>query len=174
LKINTNFQIFEWKNKEYLLSEKNDSLRSYDLRNDYQKFAYYYNTGKEPNDSGNYLTRTKIDSLENVAWNVNKIPKEYQKDFLKEPISAKIIRRHKKVEQNYYDPEYEMVSWQIKINKGTDNGVTKGLYFTTKDHEFFIVIDSTKNKVSFGKCNIYNLEEQYFRIGTEMRTKWDH
>lgn len=172
LKINTSFQIFEWKNKEYLLSEKYDSLRSYDFRNDYQKFAYYYNIGEEPNDSGNYLTRTKKDTTINIVWNINKIPKKYQKDFLKEPISVKIIDRKKKVEKDEYEPEYEIVSWRIKINKGTDDGIKKGLHFTTKDEEFFIDIDSTQNKVSFGECYIYNMEEQFFRIGTEMRTKW--
>lgn len=172
LNINTSFQIFEWKNKEYLLSEKYDSIRSYDFRNDYQKFAYYYNIGEEPNDSGNYLTRTKKDTTINIVWDINKIPKKYQKNFLKEPISVEIIDRKKKVEKDEYDPEYEIVSWRIKINKGTDDGITKGLHFTTKDEEFFIDIDSTQNKVSFGQCYIYNMEEQFFRIGTEMRTKW--
>ena len=172
LKINTEYQIFEWKNKEYLLSKDYDSLRTYDFRNDYQQFAYYYNIGEEPNDSGNYLTRTKKDTTLNIVWNINKIPKEYRNDFLKEPISVKIVDRKKKVEKDEYDPEYEIVSWQIKVNKGIDDGITKGLHFTTKDDEFFIDIDSTQNKVSFGKCYIYNMEEQFFRIGTEMRTKW--
>lgn len=173
LKINTTFQIFDWKNKEYLLSEKYDSLRSYDFRNDYQQFAYYYNIGEEPNDSGNYLTRTKKDSSINVAWNINRIPKKYRSAFLKEPISVKIIDRKKKIEKDEYDQESELISWRIKINKGTEDGITKGLHFSTKDDEFFIDIDSTQSKVSFGKCYIYNMEEQYFRIGTEMRTKWE-
>lgn len=171
--INTDFQKFDWKNKEYLLSKRYDSLRSYDLRNDYQQFAYYYNIGEEPNRSGSYLTRRKKDSTVNVTWNINKIPIEYQKDFLKEPISVKIIDRQKKIEKDEYDPEYEIVSWRIKINKGTDDGITKGLHFTTEDEEYFMDIDSTQNKVSFGKCYIYNMDEQYFRIGTEMRTKWE-
>jgi len=173
LKINTDYQIFEWKNKEYLLSKDYDSLRTYDFRNDYQQFAYYYNIGEEPNDSGNYLTRTKKDTTVNIVWNINKIPKEYRNDFLKVPISVKIIDRKKKVEKDEYEPEYEIVSWRIKINKGTDDGIKKGLHFTTKDDEFFIDIDSTQNKVSFGECYIYNMEEQFFRIGTEMRTKWE-
>lgn len=172
LKINTEYQIFKWRNKEYLLSERYDSLRSYDFRNDYQNFAYYYNIGEEPNNSGSYLTRTEKDSSVNIAWNINKIPKKYRGDFLKEPISVKIIDRKKKIEIDEYDKESELISWNIKINKGSDDGIRKRHHFTTKDGEFFIDIDSTLNKVSFGSCHIYNMEEQYFRIGTEMRTKW--
>jgi hypothetical protein len=173
LKINTDFQIFDWKNKEYLLSEKYDSLRTYDFRNDYQQFAYYYNIGEEPNDSGNYLTRTKKDSSINVAWNINRIPKKYRNAFLKEPISVKIIDRKKRIEKDEYDQENELISWRIKINKGTEDGVTTGLHFQTEDDEFFIDIDSTQSNTSFGSCYIYNMEEQFFRIGTEMRTKWE-
>jgi hypothetical protein len=173
LKINTDFQIFDWINKEYLLCEKYDSLRSYDFRNDYQQFAYYYNIGEEPNDSGNYLTRTKKDSIINVTWNINRIPKKYRKSFLKEPISVKIIDRKKKVEKDEYDQESELISWRIKINKGTEDGITKRLHFQTEDDEFFIDIDSTQSNTSFGSCYIYNMEEQFFRIGTEMRTKWE-
>ncbi|MCG2432109.1 hypothetical protein [Aequorivita xiaoshiensis] len=172
LKINTSFQIFEWKNKEYLLSEKYDSLRNYDFRNDYEKFAYYYNIGEEPNVSGKYLTRIKKDTTINIAWNINKIPKEYQNDFLKKPISVKIVDRKKIVEKDDYDPGSELVSWYIKIDKGKEDGIKKGFHFTTEDDEYFIDIDSVQSKVSFGKCYIYNMDEQYFRIGTEMRTKW--
>lgn len=172
LKINTDYQMFEWKNKEYLLSKDYDSLRTYDFRNDYQQFAYYYNIGEEPNNSGNYLTRTKNDTTINIVWNINKIPKEYRNDFLKDPISVKIVDRKKIVEKDDYDQESELVSWYIKIDKGEVDGIKKGFHFTTEDEEYFIDIDSVQSKVSFGKCYIYNMDEQYFRIGTEMRTKW--
>lgn len=172
LKINTDYQIFEWKNKEYLLSTEYDSLRTFDFRNDFQQFAYYYNIGEEPNNSGNYLTRTKNDTTINIVWNIKKIPEEYRNDFLKEPISVKIVDRKKIVEKDDYDLESELVSWYIKVDKGEDDGIKKGFHFTTEDDEYFIDIDSVQNKVSFGKCYIYNMDEQYFRIGTEMRTKW--
>ncbi|RIV69320.1 hypothetical protein [Flagellimonas aequoris] len=173
LKINTEYKIFSWKNKEYLLSEEFDSIRSFESRNDYQKFAYYYNIGEEPNYSGNYLTRLKKDSTINIPWDIYKIPKKYRDDFLEEPISVRIIDRKKKVEIDEYDPEGELVSWRIKIDKGTKNGVRKGFHFITKDDKFFIDVDSTQSSVSFGSCYIYNMDEKYFRIGTEMKTKWE-
>lgn len=172
LKINTNYQLFKWKNKEYLLSTRYDSMRSYDYRNDYEKFAYYYNIGEEPNKSGDYLTRIIEDDSINIKWDINLIPKAYRNNFLNEPISAKIIDRKKIIEKDESDPEYELITWQITINKGTDDGVTKKLHFTTKDDKYFIDIDSTKSKVSFGSCSVYNMEEHLFRIGTEMGTKW--
>ncbi|MBC7000909.1 hypothetical protein BIZ36_20640 [Cytophaga sp. FL35] len=92
------------------MSEKYDSLRNYDFRNDYQKFAYYFNIGEEPNVSGNYLTRIKKDSTTNIDWNINKIPLEYRGDFLKEAISVKIIDRKKIVEKDDYDPKDELIS----------------------------------------------------------------
>jgi len=174
LKINTEYKIFGWKNKEYLLSEEYDSLKSFELRNDYEKFAYYYNLGEEPNNSGNYFKRLKKDSTINIPWNINKIPKIYREDFLEEPISVKIIERKKKVEIDEYDPEGELVSWRIKIDKGAKNGIRKGFHFTTKNGEFFMDVDSTRSDVSFGSCSIYNMEEKFFRIGTEMRTKWEN
>lgn len=173
LKINTTFQIFEWKNKEYLLSKDYDSLRNFDFKNDYLQFAYFFNTGEEPNKSGRYFTRKMKDTTINIAWNISNIPEEYRNNFLKEPISVKIIERKKQIKKDEYDQDYEMVSWRIKINKGYDHGILKGLHFTTKDDDFFIDIDSTQSKVSYGKCFIYNMEEQFFRVGTEMRTKWE-
>ncbi|WP_282161395.1 hypothetical protein [Ulvibacterium marinum] len=172
LKINTDFQIFAWKNKEYLLSEKYDSLRTFNLRNDFQQFAYFYNIGEEPNSSGNYLTRTKKDSTLNIAWNINKIPQNYRSLFLNVPISAKIIDRNKIIEKDELDLENDLISWRIKINKGAADGIVNGLHFTTKNREFSLDIDSTEKSISFGKCRFYNMNEQHFRIGTEMRTKW--
>ncbi len=174
LKINTEYQLFEWKNKEYLLSKANDSI-SLDLTDDYLQFSYYYNRGAEPQESGNYLTRIKKDTTVNVPWDSNNIPKEYRNIFLDEPLSVLIVDRKKHVEREYYNSDYELelVSWRIKINKGADSGVTKGLHFTTKDDQFFIDIDSVLLKESYGTCYIYNMEEQLFRVGTEMRTKWE-
>ena len=173
LKINTDYQIFSWKSKEYLLSKKYDSLRTYDFKNDYQRFAYYYNIGEEPSNSGDYLTRTKKDSSITVKWDISKIPKEYRGDFLLEPISVKIIDRKIKNEKNEYQQDSEMVRWRVKVNKGREDGIKKGLHFTTKGDEYFIDIDSIQDNVSFGECYIYNMDERDFRIGTEMRTNWE-
>lgn len=173
LKIKTDFQFFEWKNKEYLLSEKKDSLMPLDLTNDYLQFAYYYNSGAEPQDSGNYLTRVKEDTTINISWDSERIPKKYRDNFLNEPISVIIVDREKVVEQDTLDPTYKLVNWRIKLNKGADAGITRGLHFITKDDRFFIDIDAVESQVSYGRCYIYNMEEQFFRIGTEMRTKWE-
>ena len=172
LKIKTDFRLFEWKNKEYLLSEKEDSLMPLDLTNDYLQFAYYYNSGAEPEESGNYLTRVKKDTTVTISWDSERIPKKYRGNFLNEPISVIIVDREKEVEEDALDSTYELVNWHIKLNKGADAGITRGLHFTTKDNRFFIDIDSVKPQVSYGRCYIYNMEEQFFRIGTEMRTQW--
>jgi len=173
LKIKTDFQLFEWKNKEYLLSDNEDSLTPLDLSNDYLQFAYYYNSGAEPEESGNYLTRVKKDTTVNIPWDSERIPKKYRDNFLNEPISVIIVDREKEVEQDALDPTYELVNWSIKLNKGSDAGITRGLHFTTKDDRFFIDIDAVESQVSYGRCYSYNMEEQFFRIGTEMRTKWE-
>tara|TARA_R100000935_G_scaffold57739_3_gene92405 strand:+ start:77 stop:874 length:798 start_codon:yes stop_codon:yes gene_type:complete len=173
LKINTNFQIFDWKNKEYLLSSRFDSLRNFDFKNDYQRFAYYFNTGEEPENSGNYFNRTKKDSTINIDWNINKIPIEWRSDFQKEPIIAKIIEREKVIEKDWYDENEELISWRIKIDKGTKDGVKKGYHFSSTNDNFFIDIDSVQKNVSFGECYIYNLDESLSRVGTELRTKWE-
>lgn len=172
LMIKTVFQHFEWKNKEYLLSKNEDSLVPLDLTNDYLQFAYYYNSGIEPEESGNYLTRVKEDTTVNIPWDPRRIPKEYRDNFLNEPISVIIVDREKEVEQDSLDPTYELINWRIKLNKGSDEGITRGLHFTTKDNRFFIDIEAVEPQVSYGRCYIYNMEEQFFRIGTEMRTKW--
>lgn len=173
LKISTQFKIFQWKDKEYLLSEQNSFIAGLCGKNDYQNFAYYYNTGKEPEQSGYYFTRTQDDSTANVPWNSNHLPIAYRDHFLDKPITVKVTDQIKKVETYGDHQEYEIVSWRLKINKGTKDGVRDGFRFITEDDRYFVDIDTTERDWSTGQANVHHLEMSPKLIGIEMRTRWE-
>lgn len=174
LKVKTTYQKFKWNDKQYLLSEQMDSIVYPEFRNDYEEFAYSYNIGEEPGESGNYLTR-KIKSIDSLIEPIKleKIPKQYRDQFLEEPISAKIIDRKKLLFEDEYE-DNELTKWRVKLNKGSEDGLRKGMYLTTSDSEFFIFIDSISTNNSYGECYVYNIEEKYSKIGTEMKTRWNN
>ena len=115
----------------------------------------------------------KSDSIENIEWDIRKIPEKFRADFIKETISVKIIDRKKIVEKDEYFPGEDFILWRVKINKGTGSGVKIGLYFMTEGDTFSINIDSVQNNSSFGTCDTYDINEKQIRIGTELRTKWE-
>lgn len=169
-KINTQYQIVSWGNKEYLLSEEFNSMANYDEKNDFQRFAYYYNTGIEPDESGYYFTRPLqlTDSISKPLDTLH-IPEKWRDYFLKKPISATIIHKEKKVQKSNYR---DLISWRVQLNKGAKDGIKKGLSFSTKYEDFYIEIDSILPNVSYGSYRINDIDDEFIEIGTEMRTQW--
>jgi hypothetical protein len=174
LKVKTVYQKFHWNDKIYLLSEQIDSIVYPESKNDFEQFAFNYNSGVEPKFSGNYLIR----NVENLSDSINQVipvenlPKKYQDLFLKTPISTKIIGR-KKLVINDEDVDVDLIKWRVKLDKGSMDGLRKGMQLITSNNEFFIFIDSIAENYSYGECYVYNIESKYSKIGTEMKTRWD-
>ncbi|WP_179317972.1 hypothetical protein [Winogradskyella undariae] len=167
LKIKTEFQIFNWENKKYLLSDFYDYGWSLDKENDYIRFANYLNSGFEPKSSGRYLVTETKDTIR-TEFDLKQIPEKWQDYFLKEPVSAK-IKKIKKITDPY---DEENISWQIELDKGIKDRMNNRLTLETKDGEFFIEIDSVLTNNSFGITYMYDFSPKKFPIGTELRTIW--
>lgn len=168
LKIKTEFQILNWENKKYLLSDFYDYDWSLDKENDYIRFADYLNSGLEPKSSGMYLV-TEIKDTIKTEFDLKQVPKKWQGYFLKEPVSAKIRKIKKITDQN----DKENISWQIELDKGKRDRMNNRLTLETKDGEFFIEIDSVLINRSFGITYMYDFSPIKFPVGTELRTKWE-
>ncbi|SDR66046.1 hypothetical protein [Christiangramia echinicola] len=174
LKIKTIYQKLHWNNKRYLLSEQIDSIVYPESKNDFEQFAFSYNSGEEPEFSGNYLIREDENSSDSINQEIpiENLPKEYQDLFLKNPISTKIIDREKLV-FNDEDVDVDLIKWRVKLDKGSIDGLRKGMQLITSNNEFFIFIDSIAENYSYGECYVYNIESKYSKIGTEMKSRWE-
>jgi hypothetical protein len=167
LKIKTEFRVLNWETNKYLLSDFYDFSSGIDKENDFIRFADYVNNGFEPETSGMYLSKRSKDSVKS-EFDIKKIPQKWQEYFLKESISAKIKNIKKIVDEN--DSEYFW--WQIELDKGKKDGVTKRLSMTTEDYIIFFDIDSVLNNRSFGQYYMPDFTAKKYPIGTELRTKW--
>ena len=167
LKIKTEYRIVNWETNNYLLSDFYDYGWSIDKENDFIRFADYVNNGIEPETSGMYLRNKSKDSIKS-EFDINKIPEQWQKHFLKEPITAK-IKSIKKIK----DPnDSENFWWQIELDKGKNDRMTSRLTLATEDDMFYIDIDSVLTNRSFGVSYQFDFTPKEFPIGTELRTKW--
>ena len=93
LKIKSEFQVVKWENNKYLLSDYFDYGWNLNKENDYMRFADYINCGLEPETSGMYLVNKTSDSITS-EFDLKQIPEIWQSYFLREPVSAKIKKRH--------------------------------------------------------------------------------
>ncbi|EDP94848.1 hypothetical protein U8527_08010 [Kordia algicida OT-1] len=168
LKIKTEFKIIHWETKTYLLSETYDYDYSEDEENDFMRFADYVNIGFEPKTSGMYLSHKEKDTFTS-AFDMQQIPEKWQKYFLKKPIVTKI----KNLKKVYDSEDSTYFFWEIELDKGKNDGMTKRLSFTTKDDMISLDIDSITNNSSFGKHFDPDFITKDYPIGTELRTKWE-
>ena len=167
LKIKTVFQIVQWENKKYLLSETFDEYWSLDKENDYIRFADMLNHGFEPKMSGMYLVKGTKDSIM-TEFDLKQIPEKWQKYFLKKPISVQIKNITKRADEN----DEEIVSWLIEFDKGKNHSVNNRLTLQTKDGYYSVKVDSVVLNRSFGVAYMYDFDPEKVPIGTELRTKW--
>ncbi len=151
LKIKTEYHVINWDSKTYLLSESYDYGWNSVNRNDFIRFADYINSGLEPAMSGKYLTNSSTKAVDPV-FDFEQIPEAWQKYFLKEPISAKIIGLGK----DYSPDDENHFWWKVEINKGSKHGIYKGISLSTKDNGLYFEIDSVFNDCSFGKFHHSN------------------
>ncbi|CAM1374572.1 hypothetical protein [Tenacibaculum xiamenense] len=170
-KINTRFYLIKWNNIEYMLSDQFNAIANYDEKNDFQRFAYFFNSGIEPNEGGYYFKRTNHanDSVK-TPLDIKQIPQQWRTYFLTKPISANIINTEKKFKKSKF---YEYACWRIKLDKGAKDGIKKGVSFSTKYEDFHIRVDSILPDVCFGSFRINDFDDEFIKIGTEMRTQWN-
>ncbi|SEB84261.1 hypothetical protein SAMN04489761_1928 [Tenacibaculum sp. MAR_2009_124] len=169
-KINTRYYIVKWNDKEYLLSDQFNSISNHDEKNDFQRFAYFFNSGIEPSEGGYYFKRTykPTDSVK-TSFNIEQIPQQWRTYFLTKPISANIIDTEKELKNSKFQ---QYAFWRIKLNKGAKDGIKKGVSFSTKFEDFHIRVDSILPDVCFGSFRINDFDDEFIEIGTEMRTQW--
>ena len=169
LKIKTEFKIVNWNKNKYLLSNEKISFFGFEDENtDYDQFAYHYNIGSEPSEHGWYLVNRKEEKDTTKSnFDLNQIPLKYQKQFLKDPLVAKITNI-----QNIPETENEGEHWLITINKGKVDGVNKNLIFQTENMEMFIEPDSIFENTTIGKSYLYNFKKVKYPVGTILKTKW--
>ena len=168
LKIKTNYKILKWEQNRYLFSDTYDVKWSFEEENDYIRFAYNLNSGREPKVSGAYLVNKTKDSITS-NFDLNQIPKKWKRFFLKKPISAKI----KAIKKIIYSKEENDVFWLLELNKGENDLINNRLTLKTKDGNLFIEIDSVLKHKSFGRTYIPDFSPKKYPIGTELRTKWE-
>ena len=171
LRIKTEFKIVNWNKNKYLLSNEYISFFGFEDENtDYDQFAYHYNIGSEPNENGWYLVNKKTErDTTKSKFDLNQIPSKYRKQFLKNPIVAKITNI-----ENVPETEYEGEHWLITINKGKVDGVNKNLVFQTENMEMFIEPDTIFENTTIGKSYLYNFKKEKYPVGTILKTKWDN
>lgn len=177
LKIKTDFYLVEWRRNKYLLSESMDPNyemdSSYLEKNDFIRFAQYYNSESRrfKFDGFLYIENEQTSDSLNPDFDYEQIPVEWRKYFLKKPIVTE-IKRIIKIE--FIKLEYaEGFFCQIELNKGTEDGVYKGLYFRNKTSRLTLFIDSTAQNKSYSTIYVSKKENANELIGTEFRTKWE-
>ncbi len=170
-KINTRYFLIKWNTKEYLLSDQFNSIANHDEKNDFQRFAYFVNSGIEPNEGGHYFKRiSKSNDSIKTPLDIEQIPEQWRAYFLSKPISANIINTEKRFKKNKFQ---EYACWRIKLDKGANDGIKKGVSFSTKYEDFHIRVDSILPDVCFGSFRINDFDDEFIELGTEMRTQWE-
>lgn len=170
LKIKTVFKVINWNNIKYLISEEFDYSWDFKLENDYIRFANCLNSGLEPKEHGKYLvSENNIASNSNDEFNTNQTPEKWKKNFLKNPISLKIENIVQKTIIDYGE-EYSI--YVVKLNKGENQLVQKGMLFENKDSTFWLKVDSTSQNSSYGRSTLYDENKNIYPVGTILKTKW--
>ncbi|WP_452596739.1 hypothetical protein, partial [Pontimicrobium sp. MEBiC01747] len=170
LKIKTVFKAINWNNIKYLISEEFDYSWDLKLENDYIRLANCLNSGLEPKVHGKYLVcENNITVNSNGEFDTNQIPEKWKKNFLKEPITLKIENIVQKTMTGYGE-EYSI--YVVKLNKGENQLVQKGMLFENEDNMFWIKIDSTTQNSSYGHSTLYDENEDIYPVGTILKTKW--
>ena len=176
LNITNQYHIFKWNRNEYLLSNQSKRIVKKTI-NDYDNFSKYYNEGLEPEKSGDYLRLVKDKNVQYEKFDVNKIPKEYQKLFIVNPIQASILNiQSLERDTSNLEPweSRDVKLWRIKIDKGESDRIVKSMRFKSEDGNFSISIDSIENNYSFGIAYAYDFQEldKKININTVLKTRW--
>lgn len=145
------YQIFNWGNSIYLLSE--EDCFNWNV-NDYDRFAYKYNSGEEPKRGGYYFARRVKNYPSMKEFDISLIPKKYQNKFI--PIIAEILKIPNKRKKEY------------KLNKGYKDGVKENMCFYDKNSTI-IVITKVKRKISYGKIG-YDYRDKKLNKGDKLST----
>ncbi len=169
LKIKTKYDLINWGNYKYLLSEE-FSLIGEEHINDFHRFSENYNSGYEPKNSGRYLKMVakEIDTV-TKELNLRSIPLKWRNLFLSEPIISQVNRLTVTTSKR----DNELKIWEVGINRGIQDNVRKGMEFTDESGDFSVKIDSVGEKNSFGLAYVYDFEDNIsIKKGSELRTKW--
>lgn len=169
LKIKTKYDLINWGEYKYLLSEE-FSLIGKEHINDYHRFSKNYNSGYEPKNSGQYLKMVskKMDTT-TKELDLNSLPLKWRDLFLSEPIISQV----NKIIITTSKRDNELKIWKVRINKGVKDNVRKGMKFTDESDNFSVKIDSVGEKNSFGLAYVYDFEDNInIKKGSELRTKW--
>ena len=170
LEINTRFQKLNWSENKYLLSDDLNSFYGYRKNEtDYEDFAYYFNSGLEPDSHGSYLVSKDSTKNEKInSFSFSKIPEKYRSKFLQNPIEAVIIKS-----QLIEETDSEIEHWIVTLNKGKADGVIKNLIFQSKDG--YLTIDPIKilQDRTIGKIYAYENDEGKDLNGILFKTKWN-
>lgn len=172
LKLDNKFKIIRWNDNEYLLSENPNDNWSFEKENDYNRFSHHYNSGLEPKYRGMYLKKEVINDTSRIEkFDLTQIPLKWRSLFLSEPISTKIISS---VKQEVLVDGENTTYWLVKIDKGSEDFVRKGMNFTTKDDKIFFSIDSVLKNKSYSRFYEYDISsEVQITKGTVLKTNWN-
>ncbi len=166
-KIKTQYDILEWKNNNYLLSEESDFIHTVNGENDdYQRFINYYNQGFEPIKHGKYLI-SKTKKTNDLELDKDVFPKKYRKLLLDKPIIANIISIDKK------EDDKSSFYLEIKIDKGANDNVSVGLTFLDDNDSCYITITNVLKNESIGRTGYYGDISEVCNLKQELRTRWN-
>lgn len=148
--LRTIYQVLAWDSARYLLSD--DYLvngGSKTEENDFDVFAWHYNSGYEPGRSGWYFTKRREGYTPGSPLNASKLPVKYRKRFLDQPIVAEVL----KVDITETHDEYgkTISTRRFKLNKGSKDGVSRNLKFFGPGGSYPIRITDVKDHVCFGE-----------------------
>ncbi len=168
--IPSNYHLVEWKQEQYLLSE-NNLFERYAIEHDFVKFAKFFNSESRGFKlDGHFLIHElETSDSEFPKFDFNQIPKKWRHYFLKEPLRATITDI---VPLDHKDNDSDGQYWMVEINKGTDDLVYEGLYFSDKDSFIDITTDSISEHKSYGVVYLFSDENSNNAIGRQLRTKW--
>ncbi len=164
------YHLVDWKQEQYLLSGDN-LFERYEIEHDFVKFAKFVNSESRGFKlDGHFLIRemTKSDSID-PKFNFNQIPEEWRHYFLKEPLRTTITDI---IPLDHKDNDNDGQYWMVEINKGADDLIFEGLYFSDKDSFIEITTDSISKEKSYGVVYLFSDENSKDAIGRQLRTKW--
>ena len=169
LKIKTKYDLVNWGNYRYLLSEESSIIGKEPI-NDYHRFSKNYNSGYEPKNSGRYLKMLSKEKETNTeGLNFSSLPKKWRNLFLSEPLISKV----NKITITISKKDSELKIWKLEIDKGINDNVLKGMEFNDEFGDFSMKIDSVGEKSSFGLAYVYDFEDNIdIKKGSQLRTKW--
>jgi len=148
--LRTTYLILTWGSARYLLSEDyimNGGSKAEE--NDFDVFAWHYNSGYEPGRSGWYFSKRREGYTPGSPLDISRLPKKYRERFLAQPIVAEVLNVDI-IETN--DEHGKTLSTRrFKLNKGSKDGVTRNLKFFGPGGSYPIRITDVKDHVCFGE-----------------------